>query len=82
MTTSSTSSTSLSTTIGQIAAKNPTVGFAVAQASVQAAILYGMQSGDSATSGLYGALAEQNNIATQLFSSVSPTLGQNVNLLA
>ena len=73
---------SLSDTISSVAATNPVVGVAVATQTTDSAILAGMQSGDTATSALLGALSGQSLEANQLLASLTPTLGQNVNTLA
>lgn len=73
---------SISDTIGQVAAANPVVGVAVASQSTNSAILAGLQTGDTATSALLGAVNGQTLEANQLLAGLSPHLGQNVNTVA
>lgn len=72
---------SISDTIGQTAATNPVVGVAVANQSVKNALLAGMQTGDTATASLLGALDSQSMEANTLLSSITG-VGQNVDLHA
>lgn len=72
----------ISDTISQVAATNPVVGVAVATQNAQSAILAGLQTGDTATSALLGAINGQALEASQLFASLTPHLGQNVNTVA
>ena len=74
--------TSISDTISRVAATNPVVGVAVAQQNADSAILAGLQTGDTATSALLGALSSQALEANQLLASLTPNLGQNVNIAA
>jgi len=74
--------TSISDTISRVAATNPVVGVAVAQQNADSAILAGLQTGDTATSALLGALSSQALEANQLLASLTPNLGQNVNTAA
>ena len=74
--------TSISDTISRVAATNPVVGVAVAQQNADSAILAGLQTGDTATSALLGALSGQALEANQLLASLTPNLGQNVNTAA
>ncbi len=73
---------SLTDTISRVAATNPVVGVAVATQSADVAILAGLQTGDTATSALLGAVNGQALEANQLLASLTPHLGQNVNTLA
>ena len=73
---------SISDTISQVAATNPVVGVAVAKQSADSAILEGLQTGDTATSALLGAVSGQALEANQLLASLTPNLGQNVNTSA
>ncbi len=73
---------SLTDTISRVAATNPVVGVAVATQSADSAILAGLQTGDTATSALLGAVNGQALEANQLLASLTPHLGQNVNTLA
>jgi len=52
---------------------------AVANQSADSAILAGLQTGDTATSALLGAISGQMLEANQLLVSLTPNLGQNVN---
>jgi len=73
---------SITDTISSVAATNPVVGVALATQSTDNAILAGLQSGDTATSALLGALSDQALQANQLLASLTPNLGQNVNTVA
>jgi hypothetical protein len=73
---------SLTDTISRVAATNPVVGVAVAVQSANSAILAGLQTGDTATSALLGAVNGQALEADQLLASLTPNLGRNVNTLA
>ena len=73
---------SIADTISRVAATNPVVGVAVAQQNADSAILAGLQTGDTATSALLGALSGQALEANQLLASLTPNLGQNVDTLA
>ncbi len=73
---------SISDTISQVAAANPIVGVAVAAQSTDSAILAGLQTGDTATSALLGAVNGQALEANQLLARLMPNLGQNVNTVA
>jgi hypothetical protein len=74
---------SLSTTIAQVAASNPVVGAAVQDENMKSALLYSLQSGDSATSNLLGALYSKETEQETLFNSTSdPNLGQNIDVKA
>jgi len=70
---------SITDTISRVAATNPVVGVAVANQSADSAILAGLQTGDTATSALLGAISGQMLEANQLLVSLTPNLGQNVN---
>ena len=72
---------SITDTISRVAATNPVVGVAVVQQNADSAILAGLQTGDTATSALLGALSGQALEANQLLS-LTPNLGQNVNTAA
>ena len=73
---------SITDTISRVAATNPVVGVAVVQQNAYSAILAGLQTGDTATSALLGALSGQALEANQLLASLTPNLGQNVNTAA
>ena len=73
---------SISDTVSQVAATNPTVGVAVASAQTSSAILAGLQSGDTAIGSLLGTASTQAQITNQLLSSIDSNLGQNVDLRA
>ncbi len=73
---------SISETIGSVAASNPVVAVAVARQSVGSAILAGLQSGDTGTAPLLGAIGGQAQEVTQLLASLQPNLGQNINTTA
>ena len=73
---------SISDTVSQVAATNPSVGVAVASAQTNSAILAGLQSGDTSLGSLVGAASTQAQIASQLLSSLDTNLGQNVDLRA
>ncbi len=73
---------SISDTVSQVAATNPVVGVAVARQNADSAILAGLQTGDSGTSALLGALSGQALEANQLLASLTPNLGQNINTTA
>jgi len=73
---------SITDTISRVAATNPVVGVAVVQQNADSAILAGLQTGDTATSALLGALSGQALEANQLLASLTPNLGQNVNTAA
>jgi hypothetical protein len=64
---------SLATTISQVAAKNPTVGNAVAKENVDAAIL-GSQAVDAPTS--------ETDPTLQILGAANAHLGQNLNIKA
>mgnify|MGYP001552105122 CR=1 FL=1 len=72
---------SISDTISQTAATNPAVGAAVATQSVKSALLAGMQTGDTATASLLGALDSQSMEANSLLSSISG-LGSKLDMKA
>jgi len=72
----------INTAISQLAGTNPQVGAAVAMQSTDSAILAGMASGDTATSSILGGLFSQESEQAQLLASISPNLGQNINVLA
>jgi hypothetical protein len=69
---------SISDTVSQTAATNPTVGVAVSSASIKSDIIAGMQTGDTTTANLLGAMSTQSLQVNKLLSS----LGQNVDLSA
>ena len=73
---------SITDSISKVAATNPVVGVAVARQSEDSAILSGLQTGDTATSALLGAVNGQALEANQLLASLTPNLGQNVNTSA
>jgi len=73
---------SITDTISKVAATNPVVGVALARQSVDSAGLAGLQTGDTATSALLGAVSGQALEANQLLASLTPNLGQNVNTTA
>ncbi len=73
---------SITDTISKVAATNPVVGVALARQSVDSAVLAGLQTGDTATSALLGAVSGQALEANQLLASLTPNLGQNVNTTA
>ncbi len=73
---------SISDTVSQAAATNPVVGVAVAIQSTDSAILAGLQTGDTGTAALLGAVNGQALEANQLLASLTPNLGQNVNTSA
>ena len=73
---------SITDTISRIAATNPVVGVAVARQSADSAVLAGLQTGDTASSALLGAVSGQALEANQLLASLTPNLGQNVNTTA
>ncbi len=73
---------SITDTISKVAATNPVVGVAVAQQSASDAILAGLQTGDTATSALLGAVNDQALETGKLLASLTPNLGQNVNTSA
>ena len=73
---------SISDTISQAAASNPIVGEAVAAASTKSAILAGLQSGDTTTGSLLGAIYSQSDEVNSLLSKLQPNLGQNINTTA
>ncbi len=73
---------SISDTISSVAAANPVVGLAVSTQQTDSAILAGMQTGDTATSALLGALSGQALEANQMLASLTPGVGQNVNTVA
>lgn len=73
---------SITDTISKVAATNPVVGVALARQSVDSAVLVGLQTGDTATSALLGAVSGQALEANQLLASLTPNLGQNVNTTA
>ncbi len=73
---------SITDTISQEAASNPAVGAAVAAAQTKSALLAGLQSGDTTTSGLLGAIYSQSDEVNSLLSKLQPNLGQNVNTTA
>jgi len=72
---------SITDTIGRVAATNPVVGVAVATQSADSAILEGLQTGDTATSALLGAVSGQALEANQLLASLT-SLGHHVNTTA
>lgn len=72
---------SITDTISRVAATNPVVGVAVAQQSADSAILAGLQTGDTATPALLGAVSSQALEANQLLASLT-SLGQHVNTTA
>jgi len=73
---------SISDTISQVAATDPTVGVAVASAQTKSAIVAGLGTGDAALGGLLGAASTQALETSQLLSGLTPNLGQNVDLRA
>ena len=73
---------SITDTISKVAATNPVVGVALARQSVDSAVLAGLQTGNTATSALLGAVSGQALEANQLLASLTPNLGQNVNTTA
>ena len=73
---------SITDTISRIAATNPVVVVAVARQSADSAVLAGLQTGDTASSALLGAVSGQALEANQLLASLTPNLGQNVNTMA
>ena len=73
---------SITDTISRIAATNPVVGVAVARQSADSAVLAGLQTGDTASSALLGAVSGQALEASRLLASLTPNLGQNVNTTA
>ena len=73
---------SITDTISKVAATNPVVGVALARQSVDSVVLAGLQTGDTATSALLGAVSGQALEANQLLASLTPNLGQNVNTTA
>lgn len=73
---------SITDTIGQVAATNPVVGVAVATQNTKSAILAGLQTGDTQTASLLGAVSGRALEASQLLASLTPHLGQNVNTTA
>ena len=73
---------SITDTISKVAATNPVVGVVLARQSVNSAVLAGLQTGDTATSALLGAVSGQALEANQLLASLTPNLGQNVNTTA
>ncbi len=73
---------SITDTISKAAATDPVVGVAVARQSENSAILAGLQTGDTATSALLGALNGQALEANQMLASLTPNVGQNVNTSA
>jgi len=76
-------SMSISDTISQYAATSPAVANAQADANTKSALLYSLQSGDSATGGLLGSLSQQANEVESLLASASPSfLGQNIDIKA
>jgi len=72
----------ISDTISQVAAANPIVGVAVANQSMNSAILAGLQTGDTQTAALLGAASGQALEASQLLASLTPHLGQNLDTTA
>lgn len=72
---------SITDTISRVAATNPVVGVTVANQSANSAILAGLQTGDTATSALLGAVSGQALEANQLLASLT-SLGHNVNTTA
>jgi hypothetical protein len=77
-----TNSMFISDTIGRVAAINPLVGVAVAQQSTKSALLAGIETGDTQTTALLGAISGRALEANQLQASLTPNLGQNVNTVA
>jgi hypothetical protein len=73
---------SIAATIGQVAATNPLVGIAVAQQSTKSALLAGIETGDTQTVALLGAVSGRALEANQLPASLTPKLVQNVNTVA
>lgn len=73
---------SITDTIGQVAATNPVVGVAVATQNTKSAILAGLQTGDTSTASLLGAVSGRALVASQLLARLTPTLGQNINTVA
>lgn len=72
---------SISDTISQTAATNPVVGVAVANQSIESALLSGMQTGDTTTASLLGALDSQSMEANTLLSSLTG-LGSKLDIQA
>ena len=73
---------SINDTVSQVAASNPIVGVAVAQASTNSALLAGLQSGDPTLGSLVGAITSQSQEDSSLLAQLQPNLGQNVNTVA
>ncbi len=73
---------SITDTIGQVAATNPVVGVAVATQNTKSAILTGLQTGDTQTASLLGAISGRALEASQLLASLTPHLGQNINTIS
>ena len=73
---------SITDTIGQVAATNPTVGVAVASELTKSALLAGMQTGDNSLGVLLGAVNAQAQEVNTMLSQVTPNLGQHVNFRA
>jgi hypothetical protein len=67
---------SLQTTISQYAASNPTVAAAVNTQATESAMLSGLLTGDSADTGLLGALYSQATESATLLNSINPVNGQ------
>ena len=73
---------SITDIIGQAAATNPVVGVAVATQNTKSALLAGLQTGDTQTASLLGAITGRALEANQLLASLTPNLGRNVNTTA
>ena len=49
---------------------------------VKSAVLAGLQTGDTATAGLLGAVTDQMHEVSRLLATITPTLGQHLDLNA
>ena len=73
---------SISATVGQVAASNPAVGVAVAVSQTKSALIAGWQTGDTAMTGLLGALGTQASTSSQLLASLATGLGRSLDTRA
>lgn len=73
---------SIRDTVSQTAASNPFVGIAVATQSANSAILAGLQTGDTDLGALLGAINGQALEANQLLATLTPHLGQSLDMQA
>ena len=71
---------SLSDTVSQAAATNPTVGVAVASEETKSALLAGLQTGDAPFGAALAAQSAEALQVSTLRAGVEPGLGQNVDL--